>query len=324
MKKIIRISGAAILMLSAAAIISSCNKNRDTTTTPDDTATQTQNASDEARVNNELENATGDANTALSSTSSVSGRLSGMEGTLSLPCDVKLRVDSVNGILTLTYDDTVYCNGVNWRSGTIQIQLLNYKAGWKWRTPGATVQLTFNNYMVKRHSDSKTITFNGTKTIENVNGGLLRDLPSPDSTIVHKIRANNLTITFDDGTQRKWSVARTKTWRYMSSLQAYQISVSGDTTFGGLHNVVMWGTTRLNSSFNLQFTSPIVSNSVCGWYRPTSGVAVLSGISNSISETFGVNQDGTAYTGSTACGAYGYKFNWTNAAGAARQVVLPY
>jgi hypothetical protein len=223
--------------------------------------------------------------------------------------------------LTINFVGRDSCNTINHRSGSITLTLANYVPGWKWTTKGSVVFITFNNYTVKRFFDGKAITIQGTKSFTNVSGGLISNLTTTSSPVIHEVRANDLTITFDDGKVRTWSVHRIKTWSMPNSAE-YQVAISSDTTIDGYSNAVMWGTTRLGSAFTNQITTPIVANTNCLWYEPTSGVHVINGIARSLTETFGVNSDGTIYTG-TSC-AYGYKFNWVNASGVARQVVLPY
>ena len=329
MKKKILTVAVALMAVAVTTTFTSCKKNttNDTpATTQDNTAAQTQNASDDARVNSEIDNATSDANSALTFSPSVSGKLAG--NTINLPCDVKLDTSlKSTGIITILYDSST-CYGYYLRYGSIKLQLLGFATGTKWKDAGATVQVTFINYRVKRVADGKSITFNGTKTITNVTGGLVVGLTGTN-TIQHRIRANGLSITFDNGQVRTWSVARLQTWSINSG--AYQVSISGDTSVTVnsklYNNVVVWGTTRLGENFAVTLSSPIVANSYCGWYHPTAGVRTIYGISSSLALTLGV--DGTpahspvgVFTGSNC--AWGYTLAWTGPKGNTLAVSLQY
>ncbi len=312
------------LALTVIGVLNSCTKPRETVTPADDTADQTQVASDDARVNSELENVTVDANTALSASTLSSGRLSSLDsaGVINLPCDVTLDTTQYkSGIWTLTYSGSS-CSGVYTRTGSITLQILGYAAptNVRWKDAGAEILVTFNNYKVTNLS-GLTFTYNGTHSITNVTGGLLKTLSSGTS-IIHKITAN-MSVTFDNGKTKTWWVNRLKTWTY-PGLGIYQISITGDSAIGGLSNYVTGGVTRAGNSFLVQIPVAMVSNSSCGWYKPTAGIRIVSGIARTLTETFGVTSSGVTYSGASLCGAYGYKFDWTNASGVSRQVVIGY
>jgi hypothetical protein len=305
MKKILL--NATMLMFAASlTIFTSCKKASTTTTpTPSGVAAQSQDASDDARVNSELDNATNDANASMSSSSTTAGRYSYTSSTLGtgLVCGATLDTSKISmDIITINYNGP-NCSGLETRSGSITLQL----TGGKWKTKGAAIYCTFNNYKITRISDGNSITFNGTHTLINYSGGLVASVLGTTTTVVHKARANNMTITFTDGTVRTWSVARQLTWSAFNTSNL-QISVSGDTILAGVANTVMWGTTRSGQSFTAVLKSPIVSNTICGWFAPVSGERMINGITYPLDILFGLNTSGVAVT--SGC-ATDYKITWT-------------
>jgi len=189
--------------------------------------------------------------------------------------------------------------------------------------------VSYNNYKVIRNSDSKSIIFNGTKTYTSVYGRLIYQLTTATSdSIVHRITASNLSITFDDGKVRTWSVARRQVWT-MPTSGVYQIKVFGEGTVSGDNNIVVWGTTRAGEAFRVQLAAPLTANSSCGWFRPTGGVRTIKGIAAQLSLILGVDatvvhaQVG-AYDGSNCSSFWGYTLTWTGPKGNSISVSLAY
>ena len=328
MKKTFNLIGG--LVISSVLLVVSCQKS---TTAADDSVAQSQNASDDARVNSELENVSNEANTAvsLSGASSFAGaKLENVAvtGINAIGADGKITYDTTNGnsAITITYD-SITANLLTVRSGSITINFPGYRNGLRWKDKNATIYITFNNYRVTRLSDLSSIVFNGTKSITNVTGGLVYELAINSSPIQHKIRSKGLTITFDNGTQRSWSVYENRTWSNIGQTSSiFQVAISSDTTVNGYSNATLWGTTRLGNNFATQLTQQLVTNSSCGWYKPTSGVRVLNGISHAITETFGVDLiTGSPVTFNGTCDANeGFEITWTNANNQNKEIILPY
>jgi len=289
----------------------SCKKSDSTTPTPtttaDDSQTQQQSASDQLNAENESNQSLDDANIALNGTSTL--RSPSLITNATIDSSMKAM-----GMITITYSGTS-ADGTRSRSGSISIQIDTAK---KWHTAGSTVTITFINYKVTKLSTNKSITFNGNHTITNVNGGTVATITT-NTPVVHKIRGND-TITFDDGTQRTWSVARKRTFNLVGSIIAE--TLSGDTTVSGHTNVAMWGKNRANEDFYVSTTTPLtfdVYNSSC-MFKPI-GVRVFYGALRTLTVTYGVDQSGAVVT--SGC-PYGYKLNWINAAGTAKEVILSY
>jgi len=314
-------------------VVVSCKKN-DTSTTPattnnttDDTGVQTQNGTDDSRVNSDMEQADVDVNDALSASSTYSMKINGSVLPPAYPCGATVDTSQKSsGIVILTYDGTSVCNGDSVkRSGSVKIELLNYPA-MKWIDTNATAKITYTNYKVTPKLSNKSFTYDGVKYISNLSGGLVYQMSV--NTVVHKIRANNISITFDDGKQKNWSIARTKLWKNLTGLASspfFEVTVSGDTTVtinsNGYSNVAVWGVNRNGDNFAVQITTPVKSNAFCGWYRPTSGVRTYSGIAHTLTVTYGVDASGVVLT--SGC-AYGFRLNWVNAGGQSKSVVVAY
>ena len=297
------LAGAAVMSL----VLFSCKKE---TTTPDDSSDQTTQASDDAKIEGNVDQALDDANTAVGDVQSMSGK------TTYIPiCGATIdTTQKSSGIITITYDGTTACvGGTVTRGGSIQLTL----TGGQWKDAGAKITIAFTNYKVTRISDGKSITFNGSKSITNVNGGLVSQITG-SATVVHKAHGS-LNITFDDGTVRSWNIARKRTYSLNGS-SVLQIKVEGDTTIT-YANTVIWGTNRKGSAFNVVISTPIEANATCGWHKPTTGVRIHKGLARELTVTFGVDNAGNPV--SSGC-AYGYKLNWTNAKGTAKQAVINY
>ena len=277
-----------------------------TTTTTDDTPQQEQSAADQATVENETNNSINDANNAVSGSTSL--RAANAASLVS-----NARIDSIaKRQLRVTYFGKS-SDSLRIRSGSITIQLDT-----AWHISGAVLTITFSNYKVTNVGTGKSITFNGTHVITNVNGGAIANITT--NTVVHKIRGN-ISITFDDGTVRSWSIARKRSY-YLTSSQLTE-SLTGDTTVNTYSNVTMWGTNRAGETFYVSTPSPVVdyiANSNC-LLKPISGQRIFY-LTHNITATYGVDASGNAEPAGTC--PYGYMLNWTNASGTAKQAILSY
>jgi hypothetical protein len=303
------------LILLAATLLTAC-KRRDKET-EEQTSTQEATASaDEARVSENSDEAADDAINMFSASSLSGGRIG-----LNAVCGAT--VDSanlgVNKTVTLTFDGTTPCvNGTRTRSGSITAVLT---MGAKWKDMGSVITLTFTNYKVTRISDGKYVTFNGTKTITNVNGGLISQLPTTVTSVTHRIQATGLSMKFDDGSSRTWNTDRTRV--ITKSGSDYQASVTGNGSAGGHSNLAFWGVNRFGGAFYTEISSAIVVNTCSSQGRALaiSGTKIHYGALVDITVTFGVNANGDA---DGTCSAYGYKVSWVNNQGDAKSAVLSY
>ncbi|HSH67768.1 MAG TPA: hypothetical protein VLB84_18650, partial [Bacteroidia bacterium] len=240
-----------------------------------------------------------------------------------LPCNVDIDSAAIStGLIKLTYHGKS-CDGLRDRSGIISIQFPYDAATGKflrWSAKGARIIITYDNYKVTNLTTNKSIVINGAITATNVNGGGIWTLLSGTS-IIHKLRGH-MEIKFDDGTTGSWIVARSRVYTLTGLILNGEIT--GDTTVNGNSNVAYWGKNRAGEEFSVSIPTPIAANlfgTLC-LYRPYKGVAIIRGVSNEITITYGVDINGNPVSG-MAC-PFGYKLNWTDAAGTAHQVVLPY
>ena len=302
----------SVLMLFTGFAVSSCDRTKPgTVDTKED-----QHSKDVDRVKSESDQVVSDAESIMSETSL--GRLAGGSGTAGTVCGASIDTSAIaQKTITVTYDGVTTCNGYL-RSGSITLHLTQ---GNHWRDAGAVMEITHTNYKVIRQSDNKSITFNGVKYVTNVNGFSWATLSRQ-----YKERATNLVLTFDDGSERQWSLARN--WNItITSLSPIGISyvISGDSTLNGTANVMAWGSNRYGTTFTNHTPTAITTTyglNGCGFTKPLSGKIVhdLSG-KGTLSATFGVDASGNAVT--SGC-AYGYKLEWEGINGNTASAVKPY
>lgn len=312
-----------IAILFAGFIIAGCKKKEVTTpapppvtTTNDGTPEQTQRACDQSNTGNESNQVMDDANSAMGGVSTTRG--------VQQYCN--MTIDSSQkaiGKLILNYNGPDCFNTKN-RTGSIEIQLPYNSVTQhvtRWSVAGATATITFVNYKVTYLSNNKSITFNGTHSMTNVNGGGVIQLYL-GTPIIHKIRAN-MQLTFDDSTSRTWRAAEIQTLSSVSGSGQVKATIIGDTTMGGHSNVAFWGINRMGDSFIVDNPTPFSYN-VYGFpclFKPLTGVFIYYGITHSITLTYGVDSNGNIVTAGCPTS---YKFSWLDAQGATQQVVLPY
>jgi hypothetical protein len=283
--------------------------NTDTSTDPNATELTVQ-ADDQARVSSELDATGNDANGVLEADANMSGKLDGVI------CDAAVTVNTTGNqrTVTITYDSSS-CAGSRYRKGVI---ILSMASGVYWKDTGAVLTITYQNLKITRKSDKKSITINGTETITNVSGGLLKNLSSL-RTITHTISSNNMLITFDDGSQRTWQVARKRVFTYNNGIV---ITITGNHTDGTNTNIAEWGTDRFGKAFATSITQPLVIRQECD-FRLTAGEIKHSRPSTSSTVTFGLDANGNP----TTCpgqGSFYYKVSWTGPGGRTYSAILPY
>ncbi|MFN0200377.1 MAG: hypothetical protein ACKVTZ_02595 [Bacteroidia bacterium] len=298
------------LALTFVLANTSCNRGTDDPDTID--AKELRHATDTDRIKAESDQVTGDADGIMSESSL--GRTVGTTTTL---CGATVDSSQIaQKILTVTYDNSTSCGGYV-RSGSITLKLV---AGTRWRDQNAVLEVTHNNYKVIRQSDNKSITFNGVKRITNVQPFNFQTLSKE-----LKERGNNLSITFDDGTQRTWSLARRWIFTFVSVNPAVvNCSITGDSTLNGVTNTMVWGTNRDGVMFKNSTPIPILTTigGACSPRNPSAGKWVhnLDG-KGTLTATLGVDANGNAV--SSGC-AYGYKLEWLGVNGGTASVVKAY
>jgi hypothetical protein len=216
--------------------------------------------------------------------------------------------------ITITYDGT-NCLGNRTRTGTVVISMAQ---GTKWKDAGAAVTVTFQDLKIKRLIDNKSITINGTQTYTNVSGGLMINLPTLGS-ITHRVTSPGLTVTFDNGAQRNWQVAKQRVFSYNNGAV---LTTTGFHSDGNNSNIAEWGTNRFGATFSSAITSPLIFRQDCN-FRLTSGAVAHSTPAFNVSVTFGLNASGQP-TSCPGSGSYYYKAVWNGLRGDTLTVIAPY
>jgi len=266
---------------------------------------------DQTRVSSEMDAVNLDLNVALEQSNSITGRLTGDS-----ICAATIAFDTLNATkkITITYNGAD-CGGLHIRTGAV---IISMASGVHWKDVGAELTVTYQNFKVIRDFDKKSITINGTHTLTNVNGGLLRDLLTGRPNITHAINSSNMSITFEDGTQRTWQVARKRVYTLAGG---GTITISGTHTDGAKTNIAEWGTDRFGNAFSTAITEPLVISANCQ-FRLTSGQIQHDRLAATASVTFGLDKDGKAI--SCPVGNYYYKIVWTGAGGTSLIYMAPY
>jgi hypothetical protein len=325
----------AIVTAFAGVVFVACNKSNSSADNGSSTTDLQTQSDDQTRVSNEVDATADDANTAMLAEPTVSGSSSApasaygqgiaFEGGSSshvdsLPnpiCDATIKVDTIDNprTITITYNGN-NCNGTRTRTGVVVISIAQ---GVHWRDQGAVVTLSIQNLKITRLIDNKSITLNGTHTYTNVSGGSLLNLPNL-SSITHTITSSNMSVTFDNNTQRTWQVARQRVYTWVS--QAVVITTSGTHSDGNVTGISEWGTNRFGNSFETAITTPLVIQQACSW-RLTSGAVEVIRPDVTVAVTFGLDASGNP-TGCPDTGTYYFKIVWEGAGGKTYTFILPY
>jgi hypothetical protein len=216
------------------------------------------------------------------------------------------------------FDGTTTCfTPARKRSGTIKVELVS---GNSWSEAGAVVEITYINYKVTKVSNGSTIEFDGSKRLTNVNGHNWIEFFAGVKTYKYKEEAFNMMVTYNSGQTATWNCDRTTEWSY-NLAQGIVFKADGDTTVNGYAHTDSWGTTRYGGSFVISYSSPWESNTICGLWKPTSGVIVHHMDSGNYTITLGVNQSGIPTP--TSCG-FGFKVTWVATNGNSGTAVISY
>ena len=310
MKKKILLSLASLLFLFA--IFTACKK--ETGASSDNTTEASIQSDDQARVAGEVDAVANDADAALESSASFTGRYS--QSQVNLICDATLVYDSVSNprTITITYNNS-NCWGTRTRTGSVVISMAQ---GVHWKDPGAAITITFQNLKITRVSDNKSITLNGSQTYTNVTGGLLYNL-SNLGTITHAITSSNMSITFDDNSQRTWQVAKQRVFTYNNG---FVITTTGTHTDGNVTGIAEWGLNRFGHAFVSSIVAPLVIRQDCA-FRLVSGEVKHATPLVTATATFGLNSAGDP-TSCPGTGHYYFKVIWVGANGNSITVIMPY
>jgi hypothetical protein len=280
-----------------------------------------QDAVDNNNVQSESDNAVNDADNAVSNSHSMNARVIHLPGTLAdytsgTVCGASLDTSLCSqGIITMNFDGVTVCNNRK-RSGSIKATLQSYTSGKRWLDAGAVLQLDFNNYLITRASDGKSIKFNGTKYITNVSGGNLVSLYfGTQPNLVRTVVANNLQVTFDGTNTATWNINRqfTYTFTTYSGQGIFTCTVQGLGSNSGINNLENWGTTRNGDPFTSEVVNPVIWNTTCGAWAPVTGEVDIKITSKAFDLILliGVDASGNAVTPAPNTCPYGMKISWT-------------
>jgi len=313
MKK--QISYLSVAILSAGLFFSSCKKENKPDTTDTTTEFKLQ-SDDQARFTSETDASDDDANAALENFGGSYAGERPLTPFLLFGCDASVTVDTLSNPrkITITYNGDTCINGRRSRTGTV---VISFAPNFRWAEPGAQYTVSTQNLKITRLVDNKSITINGAKTITNVSGGKLRNLATRTNPIVHEVTSNGINVTFDDGTQRSWQVAKRRTFTYNNGMV---ISVRGISSLGG--GIAEWGTNRAGRDFTSAILEPLVVRQSCN-FRLVSGKIQHVGPAVTTTTTFGLDAAGNSVT-SCPVGRFFYKVVWTGPNGVPYTFIGPY
>jgi len=247
---------SAILFAVIALGFSSCKKDKD----PDTDSLQ-QMAADENKMAASDDDVMNDVNAVISG--------GGAKSLNTLPCNVSVDSATIIGdtiIYNITFNG-LNCPGTRIRVGQAEVKKSIYTS---WVNAGTTVRVKFINLLITRVSDNKSLTLNGTRVYTNVSGGLIVNLGSTATSIVHRV-SGTLVATFDDNTTRTWNVARQRT--FTGTPGNLWCTVDGFGSADGYDYLVVWGTNRNGEQFYTQITQSVIHKQSCNW-DPCAGVKV--------------------------------------------------
>jgi hypothetical protein len=309
MKKLI--VGLSIITLFAAVILVACKKNDHSSATNFDTEASTQ-SDDQSDFSTQVEAVADEVNVELESSASLNGRLDG----LTPLCNATVTADSNSAVRTLTISyHGADCLGLYTRTGVVTVSI---PAGVHWKNAGAAITITYATLTVTRVADNKSFVINGSHTITNVSGGLLINLPTLGS-ITHTITSSGMSVTFGNGSQRTWQVARQRVFTYNNGLV---ITITGTHTEGNVTNVAEWGTNRFGRAFTSAITAPIVIRQDCN-FRVVSGQIKHIVPVFTATATFGLNSSGDPTT-CPGANHYYVKIEWVGDNNNSHTFLLPY
>jgi len=322
-----------MMAASLSLFLFACKKDSSSSNnTPTNAQLQTQ-SDDQSRVSNETDAAFDDVNTSINGQASVTGAsdaapirygVAVQGGTAhdtvkSLICDAVVTIDTIDAThnITITYNGG-NCQLTRIRTGSV---VISWTKGAKWSTAGTSFTVTFNNLKITRVADSKSIILNGTHTYTNVSGGNIFNLnANSTSPIVHTISSSNMSITFDDGSQRNWSIARQRSYSYNNGIV---LTTTGTHSDGANAGISEWGSNRFGTPFSVQIKTGLSIAQSCSW-QLTAGEVLLTNEQGSTDITFGLNSSGQAISCPIGTGVYYYKLVWTGKTGKTFTITLPY
>jgi hypothetical protein len=306
-------------VLVFAFIITNCKKKETaeestvtTTTTGSSSAPESgQSAKDNEYIISETDASVNDINNVISNYTSLSGRLDQQSSVLSSVCGMTVDTNGLClGTVRLDYTGAI-CNSRK-RSGSIQLTIINYGSGVKWKNVGAVLKIDYLNYKTMGVAVSQTIALNGTAYLTNQNGGTWFDLVFlGQPNLIHTYSSSGLLTQLNSLNTYTYNISRQTTYTYSSSV--ITSSNAGTGNFGTYTNLESYGAIGSGDSVFCSVSNPVVWNSFCGPWSPVSGnvLVKIKSKTYNINGTFGVNTLGMPVTPTSSTCAYGYKIDWT-------------
>lgn len=308
-----RILSLAAIIFSFSLIFTSCKKDAASNNNTDYTNESTVQSDDQSRFSGEVDAVANDADVTLETTPGFYGRGDQVQ---TLICNATVVVDTLSNprTITITYNGNNCQNTTN-RTGVV---VLSMAQGVRWKNAGAVLNVSFQNLKITRLLDNKSITINGNQAHTNVSGGLLINLATL-GTITHTITSSNMSVTFDNASQRTWQVAKQRVFTYNNGIV---ITTTGMHSEGGVSGIVEWGTNRFGRTFTTAVAQPMVVRQDCN-FRLTSGKVDHVTQVFSANVTFGLDAAGNP-TPCPGLASYYLKIVWTGPGGIPHTIILPY
>ncbi len=300
----------ALTVIAMAVFLFSTGCKKDAAVADTNTNEITMHSDDQSQVSDDIDATTNDVDAAIESKPFLSGRQQNIQSV----CGATAVFDSSSNprTITVTYNG-INCFGTHNRTGVV---VLSIPAGVHWKDAGAVITVSIQNLKITRLADNKSITLNGSETITNVSGGLLLNL-SNLSSVVHTV-TGNVSVTFDDNSQRSWQISKQRKFTYENGIV---ITTTGTHSDGTNSQIAEWGTNRFGHAFTTSITSPLIVRQDCA-FRLTAGEVSHAGFANAV-VTFGLDANGVP-TSCPGTGSYYYKLVWTGPSGNSHTIVRAY
>ncbi|MBS1635301.1 MAG: hypothetical protein JST26_05215 [Bacteroidetes bacterium] len=270
-----------------------------------------QASADNQAIQAQTDGAASDANTAIGNYTKLSGKMNQANGILSTNiCGATIDTTGLYmGTVMINYNGTVCDNRK--REGSIRLTIIDHALGKRWKDAGCVLKVDYLSYKVTRASDGKSLKFNGTHYVTNVNGGTWLNLVlNTQPNLVHTIKGDGLSVEFEDGHTSTWNIHRQYTYTWNGSVLT--CTGEGIGTYNGISSLENWGTTRDGDEFTSQVTTPVVWNTTCGAWAPITGEVVIKVDSKffELKCNFGVDASGNSVTTAPNSCPYGWKVEW--------------
>jgi hypothetical protein len=321
-----------LIVIAFTGVFASCNKSNSSNNSTTSSTDLQSSSNDVTQVSTETDAAIDDVNTAMSAHYTATGAATSREmeqrvldgpggNDSTIICDATVSIDTVSNprTITITYNGA-NCSLDRTRTGSV---IISWPEGQLWSTAGAVVTVQFDSLTITKVSNGKKTILNGTHTYTNVSGGSLASLAiNQGGSITHTITSSNMSITFDNGSQRTWSVDRQRVFTYNGG---YIITTTGLHTADSLTGISEWGLDRFGNAFTVDILQPRVISQACSW-QMTSGEVALTNAGGVTTITYGLTSTGAAATGCpVGSSTYYFQLSWSSAAsGKTYTVILPY